>query len=133
MTSGESSAASLASTTTLRNYGVLRPLVAAAFTTHTRDEWLSLLNEAGIPAGPVRNLHEVLTDEQLIARDMIHTLAHTTAGPVQVLGIPVKLSETGGSIRRPPPALGEHTEAILTTELGLSPARVAELRTAGVL
>jgi crotonobetainyl-CoA:carnitine CoA-transferase CaiB-like acyl-CoA transferase len=117
----------------VRNYDLLRPIVASAFLSRTRDEWLSLLNDAGVPAGPVRNLHEVLTDEQLIARDMIHTLPHATAGPVQVLGIPVKLSETGGSIRRPPPALGEHTEAILTSELGLSPARVAELRTAGVL
>ena len=117
----------------VRNYDTLRPIVAAAFVTKTRDEWLAVLNEAGIPAGPVRDLHEVLTDEQLLSRDMVHLLQHSTAGPVQVLGVPVKLSDTAGSVRTAPPALGEHTERVLTQDLGLSTARVAELRAAGVL
>lgn len=117
----------------VRNYDVLRPIVADAFTRRTRDEWLTLLNEAGIPAGPVRNLHEVLTDEQLLARDMVHTLPHTVAGNVQVLGTPVKLSGTPGAIRHAPPTLGEHTERVLTGDLGLSAADVEALRTAGVV
>jgi crotonobetainyl-CoA:carnitine CoA-transferase CaiB-like acyl-CoA transferase len=117
----------------VRNYDALRPLVAEAFLTKTRTEWLAVLNEAGIPAGPVRDLHEVLTDEQLLARDMVHQLQHSVAGRVQVLGVPVKLSGTAGSIRSAPPALGEHTEQILMGDLGLSAAKVAELRTAGVL
>ena len=115
------------------NYAALRPIVAAAFLQKTRDEWLSLLNDAGIPAGPVRDLHEVLTDEQLLARDMVHHLQHSVAGQVQVLGVPVKLSDTAGSVRTAPPALGEHTERVLTQDLGLSTGRVAELRAAGVL
>ena len=117
----------------VRNYATLRPIVADVFLTRTRDEWLTLLNDAGIPAGPVRDLHEVLTDEQLLSRDMVHLLQHSTAGPVQVLGVPVKLSDTAGSVRTAPPALGEHTERVLTQDLGLSGARVAELRAAGVL
>ena len=117
----------------VRNYGVLRPIVAEAFLRRTRAEWLDLLNEAGIPAGPVRNLHEVLTDEQLLARDMVHTLQHSVAGPVNVLGIPIKLSETGGAVRLPPPALGEHTEQVLTTDLGVPAPEVAALRAAGVV
>ena len=117
----------------VRNYATLRPIVAAAFLTKTRDEWLTLLNDAGIPAGPVRDLHEVLTDEQLLARDMVRHLQHSTAGAVQVLGVPVKLSETAGSVRTPPPALGEHTDRVLAKDLGLSPEKVAELRSAGVL
>src|SRR5688572_21761682 len=82
----------------VRNYAALRPIVAEAFLTRTRAEWLTLLNDAGIPAGPVRDLHEVLTDEQLLARDMVHTLQHSVAGQVQVLGVPVKLSDTAGSV-----------------------------------
>ena len=117
----------------VRNYATLRPIVAAAFLTKTRDEWLTLLNDAGIPAGPVRDLREVLTDEQLIARDMVHSLKHSTAGTVQVLGVPVKLSDTKGSVRTAPPALGEHTDRVLTEYLGLSAERVAELRSARVL
>ena len=117
----------------VRNYAALRPIVAEAFLTRTRDEWLTLLNNAGIPAGPVRDLHEVLTDEQLLARDMVHHLQHSTAGTVQVLGVPVKLSDTAGSVRTAPPALGEHSDQVLMQDLGLSAAKVAELRTAGVL
>ena len=117
----------------VRNYGVLRPIVAEAFLRRTRAEWLDLLNEAGIPAGPVRNLHEVLTDEQLLARDMVHTLQHSVAGPVNVLGVPIKLSETGGAVRLPPPALGEHTEQVLTADLGVPASEIAALRAAGIV
>ena len=117
----------------VRNYGALRPIVAEAFRRRTRAEWIGLLNEAGIPAGPVRDLHEVLTDPQLLAREMVHTLPHIAAGPVRVLGIPVKLSDTPGAVRAAPPALGEHTEAVLTRDLGLAAADVAALRAAGVV
>lgn len=117
----------------VRHYDALRPIVAQAFLTKTRDEWLALLNDAGIPAGPVRDLREVLTDEQLLARDMVHQVQHSIAGRVQVLGVPVKLSETAGAVRTAPPALGEHTEQVLTEDLGLSAAKVAELRSAGVV
>ena len=117
----------------VKNYDSLRPIVADAFLTRTQAEWLDLLNEAGIPAGPVRNLQDVLTDEQLRARDMVHVLQHMSAGAVQVLGVPVKLSATQGSVRCPPPALGEHTETILTRDLGVPSAQVAAMRTAGVI
>ena len=117
----------------VRNYDVLRLIVADVFLRRTRDEWLGLLNDAGIPAGPVRNLHEVLNDEQLLARDMVHTLQHSIAGPVSVLGVPIKLSETPGAVRVPPPALGEHTEKVLTKDLGVPVAEIAGLRSAGVI
>jgi formyl-CoA transferase/CoA:oxalate CoA-transferase len=117
----------------VRNYGTLRPIVAEAFSRRTRSEWLKVLNEAGIPAGPVRNLHEVLTDEQLLTRDMVHVLQHAHAGPVHVLGVPVKLSATPGAVRRPPPALGEHTEKILTGDLGLTASQVTAMLAAGIV
>jgi len=117
----------------VKNYDALRPLVADAFLKRTQAEWLDLLNDAGIPAGPVRNLHDVLNDAQLRARDMVHVLQHASAGAVQVLGVPVKLSATPGAVRLPPPALGEHTDAILTRDLGLASSQVAAMRTAGVV
>ena len=117
----------------VRNYGALRPIVADAFSKRTRSEWLEVLNDAGIPAGPVRNLQEVLTDEQLLTREMVHVLQHSSAGPVQVLGVPVKLSATPGDVRRAPPALGEHTEEILTEDLGLAASQITEMRAAGVI
>jgi len=117
----------------VRNYGALRPIVAEVFLRRTRAEWIALLNEAGIPAGPVRDLHEVLTDQQLLAREMVHTLPHAAAGAVQVLGTPVKLSTTPGAVRCAPPALGQHTDSVLVKDLGLAPAEVAALRAAGVV
>lgn len=117
----------------VRNYEALRPIVAEVFTRRTRAEWIELLNDAGIPAGPVRNLHEVLTDEQLLAREMVHTLPHAVAGAVQVLGTPVKLSDTPGAVRCPPPALGEHTDRVLMEDLGVAAADVAALRSAGIV
>jgi crotonobetainyl-CoA:carnitine CoA-transferase CaiB-like acyl-CoA transferase len=117
----------------VRNYDALRPIVAETFGRRTRAEWIDVLNEAGIPAGPVRNLHEVLTDEQLLAREMVHTLPHAVAGSVQVLGTPVKLSTTPGAVRCSPPALGEHTDKVLMGDLGLAVGEVAALRTAGVV
>ncbi len=117
----------------VRNYDALRPIVAAVFLRRTRAEWIALLNEAGIPAGPVRDLHEVLTDEQLLARGMVHTLPHAVAGSVQVLGTPVKLSATPGAVRCAPPALGEHTDKVLMGDLGLTAADVAAFRAAGVV
>ena len=117
----------------VRNYDTLRPIVAEVCARRTRQEWLELLDRAGIPAGPVRNLHEVLNDEQLRARDMLHTLQHSVAGPVTVLGSPVKLSETRGTVRDAPPALGEHTEKVLTGDLGVPAADVTALRAAGIV
>jgi len=117
----------------VRNYATLRPIVAEAFLRRTRSEWLDVLNEAGIPAGPVKNLHEVLNDEQLLTREMVHVLQHSSAGPVRVLGVPVKLSATPGAVRRPPPALGEHTDKILTVDLGLTASQVAAMAAAGVV
>jgi crotonobetainyl-CoA:carnitine CoA-transferase CaiB-like acyl-CoA transferase len=114
------------------NYEVLRPLIAGKFAGRSRADWLTALGAAGIPAGAVRDVGEVLTDEQLIARCMVESVEHPTTGVVRVLGVPVKLSSTPGAIYRPPPRLGEHTGPVLE-ELGLDPTRIDQLRQAGVI
>ena len=63
---------------------------------------------------------------------MIERLTHPAAGPITVLGVPVKLSATPGAVRTPPPALGQHTTAVLE-ELGLMPAEIEALRADGVV
>jgi formyl-CoA transferase/CoA:oxalate CoA-transferase len=115
------------------NYDQLRPMLAERLKTRTRAEWIGALTAEGVPCGSVRDLAEVFADPQVAAREMIATLEHPTAGPLQLLGTPLRLSETSGAIRTPPPLLGQHTEAVLTGDLGLTSEQVAALRAKGVV
>lgn len=74
--------------------------------------WLARLEEAGIPAGPVRTHDEVFADPQVLARGMVAEVEHAKAGRVRTLGVPVKLDATPGAVRRPAPTLNEHGAAI---------------------
>ena len=103
----------------VREYAGLQPIVAAAIAGKTTETWMRDLRDAGVPAGAVRDIAAALADPQLEARDMIARIDHEAARALRVLGIPVKLSETPGAIRTPPPTLGQHTDAILK-ELGLN-------------
>jgi formyl-CoA transferase len=114
-------------------YAELRPVVAAALATETRQYWIERLTAAGVPCGSVRNLQEVFDDAQLAAREMIAKIAHPTIGPLQVLGVPVKLSDTPGGVRMPPPLVGEHTDRVLMGDAGLDRDAIARLRSAKVI
>ncbi len=107
-------------------------LLAPVFRARTTAEWVARLLEAGVPAGPISRMHEVMTDPQVRARGMVVEVEHPRAGAVRVTGVPVKLSATPGAIRTPPPALGEHTHTVLR-ELGLGDEEIAALRTEGVI
>jgi formyl-CoA transferase/CoA:oxalate CoA-transferase len=107
----------------------LSPLLAA----WTRQDLLQALTAAGVPGGAVRTVTEALADPQLAAREMIVPLEHLTAGPIRVLGSPLKLSDTPVGVRTPPPALGQHTATVLRRDLGLTQAEIDSLRDAGVI
>ena len=98
----------------------------------TLDDLLALLEEKGIPSGRVFRAADMLADPQFQARDAIVEVAHPVFGAVKMQNAFPKLSETPGSVRWPGPTLGEHTNAVLG-ELGLDPARIAELRAKGVI
>jgi formyl-CoA transferase/CoA:oxalate CoA-transferase len=114
-------------------YDMLKPALDALLVTETREHWIRGLKAAGVPCGSVRDLHEVFTDPQTQARDMLVELEHAAAGLLKVTGTPLKFSETPGSVRTPPPMLGEHTASVLGTLLGLDRARVDDLRAKGVI
>ncbi len=76
-------------------------------------QWVERLIAADVPVGPVQSYAEVFADPQVLARGMVAELDHPAAGPMRTLGIPVKLSETPGALRRPAPRLGEHTAEVL--------------------
>ncbi len=116
----------------LANYDALKPDLARTLITRTRAEWTRRFRAASVPCGAVRDVAEVLVDPQIAARDMVATLEHPTAGPTRVIGTPIKLSDTPGSIRTPPPTLGQHTDAVLA-ELGYDRGMIDSLKTSGAV
>ena len=112
----------------VEHYAALKPVLVERLRTRTRAEWIASLNAEGVPCGAVRDVGEVLSDPQLSARAMIEAVEHATLGTVRVLGVPIKLSDTPGSVRTAPPTLGQHTDQILRTDLALTDADIARLR-----
>ena len=84
--------------------------LAPVFLSQDADHWVALCSELGIPASKVCTIAEVAEQEQALAREM---LVETGIDGVRTAGIPVKLERTPGSIRRPPPLLGEDNDAVL--------------------
>ena len=98
----------------------------SALVAQSTDEWVAALGEAGVPCGPIHDYREVFEDPHTQARDMEVRLQHPSEGEIRVLGIPVKLSDTPGAIRRPAPLPGQHTGEVLR-EAGFSEAEIATL------
>ncbi len=97
----------------VKNRAVLEPMLEAMFRSRPAAHWIDLFATHGIPATVVRNLKEVIEDEQTSARNMTPVVQHAVAGPIRVLGVPVQLSETPGRISSAAPLLGADTEAVL--------------------
>ena len=114
-------------------YDELRPLLERVLRTRSRQTWIEDLTAAGVPCGDVRNIAQVLADPQLAAREMVTELEHIVAGKIRVLGIPTKLSETPGTVKNPPPALGEHTDKVLEELLDINQAERSRLRQLGAI
>jgi crotonobetainyl-CoA:carnitine CoA-transferase CaiB-like acyl-CoA transferase len=114
----------------IRNVDELASVLGERFKMRPTEEWLELLEEGGVPAGPVASIGEMLAMPQTLARDMVVEVEHSKLGPVQTLGFPVKFSETPASVDRGAPLLGEHTPEVLA-ELGFSDDEVEEFIRSG--
>jgi formyl-CoA transferase/CoA:oxalate CoA-transferase len=97
----------------VKNRDVLEPILEALFLSKPAAHWVEVLSSHGIPCTVVRNLKEVVDDEQTAARNMTPVVDHAVAGPIRVLGVPVQLSETPGRITRAAPLLGADTETVM--------------------
>ena len=91
----------------------LAKALAPIIRSRTSADWLSRLETAGVPAGPVLDVVEMHRDPQTLAREMVTKAPHTKLGPVKTLGAPVKFSATPGGVTRGAPLLGEHTREVL--------------------
>src|SRR6202163_1075382 len=116
----------------MRNLPALQQTLAALFKVRTSTEWLRRLEEAGVPAGPVLDVRQMQADPHALAREMIVETMHPTAGKVTSIGLPIKFSETPGSVRRAAPVLGQHTREVLR-EHGFSDAEADQLAALGAI
>jgi len=112
---------------------VLVPLLDEMVKTKTRDEWIALLEAAGVPCGPINNLDEVFDNPQVRARGMEVALDHPLAGQVKLVRNPMRMSATPATSSLAPPLLGQHTDAVLAEVLGKSGEEIAALREKKVL
>lgn len=116
-----------------KNYDELRPLIAEKMMGKTTEEWMKILDDNGVPNGPINYIDAVLEDEQVKAREMIVEIEHPIAGKLKMPGVAIKLSETPGAVVAPAPVLGQHTSEILQRFFGYSEAEIEDLYEKGVL
>jgi crotonobetainyl-CoA:carnitine CoA-transferase CaiB-like acyl-CoA transferase len=90
------------------------------FAKQSTQQLCDAFDAAGIPGGPVFNHVQVYNDPQTKAREMVVEVEHTKLGRMRTIGVPVKHSETPGSVRRSAPLLGEHTDEVLSDWLGVA-------------
>lgn len=97
----------------VENYDMMEALVEEITVTKTTAEWLEQFDSYEVAAGPINTVEAFFNDPQFKALNMITSIPHAKAGPIDVLNPPWHFSETPGGVRLPPPALGEHSTQIL--------------------
>jgi crotonobetainyl-CoA:carnitine CoA-transferase CaiB-like acyl-CoA transferase len=111
----------------------LKLAIEARLKERSRQEWTQRLLAADIPAGPINDLADVFADEQVVHSRLVEEVRHTELGPLRQVGSPISLDgRLGGTIRRAPPVLGEHTFEVLG-EYGYAHGDLEALARAGVI
>jgi len=116
----------------MRNLEALTAALTPLFQRCSSADWLRLLEQAGVPAGPVLDIAQMQADPQALARQMIIETEHPAAGHVKAIGLPVKFSDTPGEVRSPAPVFGQHTREVLR-ERGFSDSEIEELAAQGAI
>jgi crotonobetainyl-CoA:carnitine CoA-transferase CaiB-like acyl-CoA transferase len=111
----------------------LVPMIRQVTVFRTTAEWVAILEQAGVPCGPINDLAQVFADPQVQARGLRVEMPHPLAGSVPQVASPIRLSESPVEYRKAPPLLGEHSEALLQQLLGCAPEQIDALRRAGVI
>jgi formyl-CoA transferase/CoA:oxalate CoA-transferase len=116
-----------------RHRAALIEILQAALLTRSYEEWEAILMPAGIPIGAINTLDQVVAHPQVQARGVFVDTTHPVAGATRMVGPPVRMSETPGSVRTPAPLLGEHTAEVLRDRLGMTDADIARLHDARIV
>ncbi|HSG25437.1 MAG TPA: CoA transferase [Anaerolineales bacterium] len=103
------------------------------FATRTAREWMDLCEQIGIPTAPINDMAQVFEDPQVQDREMLLDVPHAGGGSVPLVASPLKIPTAPVEVRYPPPLLGQHTDEILTSMLGLDAERIRQLREDGVI
>ncbi len=114
------------------NRATINAEIEARTMRETSAHWIRLLNEAGVPCSLVMHLDQVFADPQVVDQHAVVTVEHPGHGPVSMLGSALHVDGTPLPVRRPAPALGEHTVELLA-ELGYSTSEIDQLRERGVV
>ena len=115
------------------NREALIAILSEMFRSRNNATWLRSLKQAEVPCAPIQTIDQVFQSPQVLHRNMLVEVAHPTAGIVRMAGLPVKFSATPASVRLAPPLLGEHSEQVLSSWLGMSSETIAELKHKGVI
>ena len=110
----------------------LIPMIQAVTQTRNTSAWVSLLENLGVPCGPIHTVDQVYQDPQVRARDMTFEMQHPTAGPIPLVASPIRMSETPVAYRHAPPMLGQHTREVLSEVLGMTDDTLNDLKQQGV-
>lgn len=110
----------------------IRRILVEILPTKTTAEWLEIFLARKLWAGPIYTYADVANDPHVIAREMITTVAHPTAGDLRLPSVPIRFSRSTADVRLPPPLLGQHTGDILS-DIGISDDRIATLRERGTI
>ncbi len=105
-------------------------ILSELFERHETAYWLETLDRAGVPAGPILDVNDMHRDPQVLSREMVAPVEHSTLGTVKTIGHPVKYSVTSAEVRRGAPVLGEHTREVLA-EIGCSVEEIELLLRSG--
>jgi crotonobetainyl-CoA:carnitine CoA-transferase CaiB-like acyl-CoA transferase len=117
----------------VENRAELTRLLAEVFKKRSKNEWLELLEAAGVPNGPINDIAQVFQEPQVKARGVRIELDHAAAGKLPMVASPMRFSGTPIEYHRGPPLLGEHTAEVLRGLLGKSEAEIERLRAAKVI
>ncbi len=108
-------------------------IVARLMQSRTAADWVADLEARGVPCAPINDVARVFAEPQVRHRGMRVDLPHPTAGTVPLVACPIKLSDAPVTSRRAPPLLGEHTDAVLSEQLGFTTEEISRLQRSGVI